>query len=96
MPGYQPPGQNSTRTGGQNSTRANILTLETIYRFKGQQAAWVIVIDIDGDWTERQRRKLYCALTRSTYSATLLVHAATEQARKKALTVNSFQTPHGS
>lgn len=59
------------------------LTLETIYRFKGQQAAWVIVIDIDGDWTERQQRKLYCALTRSTYSATLLIHANTEQERKR-------------
>ena len=66
-----------------------VLTLETIYRFKGRQAAWVVIIDIDSDWTERQRCKLYCALTRSTYSATLLIHAATEQARKKALTATA-------
>ncbi len=53
------------------------LVFDTIYRFKGQQAPWIIVIDIHGEWTERLVRSLYCALTRATYSATLLIHTDT-------------------
>ncbi len=76
-----------TDTGVQVWTEGE-LTVETIYRFKGQQAAWVIVIDIEGDWTQRQQRKLYCALTRATYSATVLIHADTEQARQRSVVMN--------
>ena len=76
-----------TDTGVQVWTEGE-LTVETIYRFKGQQAAWVIVIDIEGDWTQRQQHKLYCALTRATYSATVLIHADTEQARQRAVAVS--------
>ena len=42
------------------------LSFDTIYRFKGQQAATVILVDLDGSLTvnDRNRQVLYCAMTR--------------------------------
>lgn len=49
---------------------------DTIYRFKGQQAPAVILVDVDetlGD-SEYARRVLYCGMTRATVRLEMLVH----------------------
>jgi hypothetical protein len=52
------------------------LRWETIYRFKGQQAKAVILIDVDfTEVSERTRNLLYCAMTRPTFSLDV-VHSA--------------------
>lgn len=44
------------------------LTFESIYRFKGQEAPAVILVDVDPreDRLERDERQLYCGMTRAT------------------------------
>ena len=52
------------------------LTFESIYRFKGQQAPAVIVVDVDPN-PERllnEQRLLYCSLTRATVRIDMLVN----------------------
>jgi len=53
------------------------LTFESIYRFKGQEAPAVILVDIDprDDRPEREERLLYCGMTRATVRLDLLVQA---------------------
>jgi superfamily I DNA and RNA helicase len=54
------------------------LLFDTIYRFKGQQAPAVILLDIDEslDQSELARRILYCGMTRATVRLEMLVSAA--------------------
>ncbi len=51
---------------------------ETIYRFKGQQAAAIILTDIelsgDSEKRERETALLWCGLTRAKVACELLVH----------------------
>tara|TARA_R110002096_G_scaffold64920_1_gene158003 strand:- start:2043 stop:3707 length:1665 start_codon:yes stop_codon:yes gene_type:complete len=54
------------------------LTFDTIFRFKGQQAPAVILVDLDetikkDEWA---RGILYCAMTRATVRLELVVHSA--------------------
>lgn len=52
------------------------LRCETIFRFKGQQARAVVLIDMDFKHvSERDRNLLYCAMTRPTFSLDI-VHSA--------------------
>ncbi|MCC2636578.1 MAG: nuclease [Moraxellaceae bacterium] len=49
------------------------LRCETLFRFKGQQAKAVILIDLDfEEITERTRNLLYCGMTRATFSLDVL------------------------
>ena len=50
------------------------LRVETIWRFKGQQAPAVVVCELDGDPTsDSTQRLLYCAATRATAHLEFLV-----------------------
>lgn len=47
---------------------------ETLYRFKGQAAPWVVLTEIDfADYDERARRKLYVGATRASMRLTLVM-----------------------
>ena len=52
------------------------LHFDSIYRFKGQQAAAVILVDIDprSDRMEREQRLLFCGMTRATVRLELVVN----------------------
>lgn len=66
-----------TSDGKQIYTKGKIY-FDTIFRFKGQQAAAVILVDIDetlGD-TGFARRVLYCGMTRATVRLELIVNEA--------------------
>jgi hypothetical protein len=48
--------------------------VETLWRFKGQEAPVVLLCEIDGDLsTESFRRQFYCAVTRPTYRLEIFV-----------------------
>jgi hypothetical protein len=65
-----------TPDGQQQYTDSRILW-DTLYRFKGQQAPTVILVDIEADSDEdRMRRLLYCGMTRATVRLELVVNAA--------------------
>ena len=51
------------------------LTFEGVYRFKGQEAPAVILVDVDpaADRLEREERLLYCGMTRATVRLDLVV-----------------------
>jgi hypothetical protein len=50
--------------------------VETLWRFKGQQAPVVLLCEIDGDLAvESFRRQFYCAVTRPTYRLEIVVPA---------------------
>lgn len=54
-----------------------ILRSDTIFRFKGQQAKAVVLIDMDfEEINDRLRNLLYCAMTRATFSLDVLHTAA--------------------
>ncbi len=60
--------------GNQLSTDGR-LTFDSIYRFKGQEAPAVILVDIDPDPRQRERmnRLLFCGMTRATVRLELVV-----------------------
>ncbi|NLY28154.1 MAG: AAA family ATPase [Alcaligenaceae bacterium] len=50
------------------------LLFESVYRFKGQSAPAVIVTEVEFNrWTEREKRKLFVAMTRAEMHLTLVV-----------------------
>jgi superfamily I DNA and RNA helicase len=51
------------------------LRFETIYRFKGQQAPAVILVDMDQNLESNEQKSavLYCAMTRATVRLELVV-----------------------
>ena len=57
---------------------------ETLFRFKGQQAPAVLLTDIafDGGDHERERRLLYCGITRATVACELLVQVDSSWAKQ--------------
>ncbi len=52
------------------------LTFDSIYRFKGQEASAVILVDVDPqpDRIDRELRLLYCGMTRATIQLGMLVN----------------------
>lgn len=53
---------------------------ETVYRFKGQAAPWVVLSEIDFEhYDERARRKLYVGATRASMKLTLVMSARAAQ-----------------
>jgi hypothetical protein len=62
--------------GNQVSTPGRLL-FDSVNRFKGQQAAAVVLVDIDPDHTalEAEQRRLFCGMTRATVKLDLLVRA---------------------
>ena len=52
------------------------LTFDSIYRFKGQEAPAVVLVDIDPnpDKLEHASRLLYCGMTRATVRLEMLVN----------------------
>jgi superfamily I DNA and RNA helicase len=61
-----------------------MLTLETIYRFKGQQAPAVILVDVDPDPTNRLRanRLLNAAMTRATVRLDIVMRSGNEMTKE--------------
>jgi len=60
------------------------LTFESIYRFKGQEAPAVILVDIDPkvDRMDREDRLLYCGMTRATVRLDLVVRSDNPENRR--------------
>jgi hypothetical protein len=60
-----------------------VLTLETIYRFKGQQAPAVILVDVDPDPTKRSQstRLLNAAMTRATVRLDIVMRNGNEMTK---------------
>ncbi len=60
-----------------------VLTLETIYRFKGQQAPAVILVDVDPDPANRLRatRILNAAMTRATVRLDIVMRSGNEMTK---------------
>ena len=62
------------------------LLLETLYRFKGQAAPYVILCEVDfAALDDKQRRKLFVGMTRAQLHLTLVMSQATEAAFSEAL-----------
>jgi hypothetical protein len=61
-----------------------VLTLETIYRFKGQQAPAVILVDVDPDPTNKVRatRILNAAMTRATVRLDVVMRSGNEMTKE--------------
>lgn len=62
-------------TDGNQVLTAGQLTFESVYRFKGQEAPAVVLVDVDprSERREREERLLYCAMTRATVRLDLVV-----------------------
>jgi hypothetical protein len=62
-------------TGRQIMTEGK-LTFDSVYRFKGQEAPAVILVDVDPreDRLEREERLLFCGMTRATVRLELVVN----------------------
>jgi superfamily I DNA and RNA helicase len=62
--------------GNQVSTTGHLL-LDSVHRFKGQQAPAVVLVDVDPDRAslELEQRRLFCGMTRATVKLDLLVRA---------------------
>ncbi len=60
------------------------LTFESIYRFKGQEAPAVILVDTDPHTyrLDRDERLLYCGMTRATVRLDLLVRSNNPENRR--------------
>ena len=60
-----------------------VLTLETIYRFKGQQAPAVILVDVDPDPTDlvRATRLLNAAMTRATVRLDVVMRSGNDMTK---------------
>ena len=66
-------------------TDGTILT-ETLYRFKGQAAPYVVLCEVDFNvFDEKQRRKLFVGMTRAQMGLMVLVSMAAEQAMREYL-----------
>jgi hypothetical protein len=60
------------------------LTFESIYRFKGQEAPAVILVDVDprAERREREERLLFCGMTRATVRLELVVNRENDDNRR--------------
>ena len=61
---------------GEQIPTAGKLLFDSVYRFKGQQAAAVVLVDVDPDPAnlELELRRLFCGMTRATVKLHLLVN----------------------
>jgi hypothetical protein len=68
---------------GNQVMSSGVLTLETIYRFKGQQAPAVILVDVDPDPTKRVRatRILNAAMTRATVRLDVVMRSGNDMTK---------------
>jgi superfamily I DNA and RNA helicase len=64
-------------SANQVSTAGRLL-FDSVHRFKGQQAAAVVLVDVDPDPAslELEQRRLFCGMTRATVKLDLLVRAS--------------------
>ena len=76
-------------TGGYNMNGDQVLTagqlrFDSVYRFKGQEASAVILVDVDPDGgrLEREERVLFCGMTRATVRLELVVRAGNSENRR--------------
>ena len=62
---------------GEQIPTAGKLLFDSVYRFKGQQAAAVVLVDVDPDPAnlEVELRRLFCGMTRATVKLHLLVNS---------------------
>ncbi|MES9819362.1 MAG: NERD domain-containing protein [Candidatus Thiodiazotropha sp.] len=60
------------------------LTFDSIYRFKGQEAPAVILVDVDpqNDRIDREERLLYCGMTRATVRLDMVVCTGNAENRR--------------
>lgn len=60
------------------------LTFDSIYRFKGQEAPAVILVDVDpqNDRIDREERLLYCGMTRATVRLDMVVCTGNPENRR--------------
>jgi superfamily I DNA and RNA helicase len=67
--------ENYDSDGGQIMTEGGLL-FDSVYRFKGQEAPAVILVDVDPDvrYLERAEMLLYCGMTRATVRLELVVN----------------------
>ena len=65
--------------GNQLSTEGE-LAFDSVYRFKGQEAPAVILVDVDPspDRMDREQRLLYCGMTRASVRLELVVNRAND------------------
>ncbi len=75
---YQPDGTQVWSAGD--------ITFESLYRFKGQEAPAVILVDVDDqDSAERLARLLFCGMGRATVRLDVLVKAGSQIGRQLGL-----------
>jgi superfamily I DNA and RNA helicase len=60
------------------------LTFDSIYRFKGQEAPAIILVDVDpsNDRMDQAYRVLYCGMTRATVRLDMVVRAGNAANRR--------------
>ncbi len=60
------------------------LRFDSIYRFKGQQAPAVVLVDVDPDWDKQEKElpRLYCGMTRATVKLCMLVNEQNAEAKR--------------
>lgn len=70
-------------TGRQIMTEGK-LTFDSVYRFKGQEAPAVILVDVDprAERLEREERLLFCGMTRATVRLELVVNSENDYNRR--------------
>ena len=70
-------------TGRQIMTEGK-LTFDSVYRFKGQEAPAVILVDVDprAERLEREERLLFCGMTRATVRLELVVNRENDYNRR--------------
>ena len=65
---------------------AGRILAETLYRFKGQAAPYVILCEVDfAVWDDKQRRKLFVGMTRAQLHLTLVMSEAADEAMTSGL-----------
>ena len=66
------------------------LTFDSIYRFKGQQAPAVILVDVDPQNDQRGDRLLYCGMTRATVRLDMVVRSGNAKNRRLLVTQGRY------
>ena len=70
------------------------IAVETVHRFKGQQAPAVIFVEIDfAAYKEDVRRRLFCGMTRASVALTLLMTTRANTVLTAAITERSSESP---
>ena len=73
-------------TAGNPIWTSGRIVAETLYRFKGQAAPYVILCEVDfAEWNNKQRRKLFVGMTRAQVHLTLVMSVAADEAMTSGL-----------